>query len=314
MVENMMADNMTSDKRRNRLKPGSIARIVTVNMITTMIFFLCLSLLLGLGGWQLRRGFEKAAIEKLRANADYQYITLDRAPPNWSSLAYRRVRLEGDWLGAHDADHDAGYNQDKTFLLANRIHRARLGYEVFSPFRLAADGALLLVNRGWIDHAAIDTLRTSLTQIARHDAGHVAGHVVIMGELYLPTKGFTLGSVYDAQSSAAQLTKQSSKQSALPKVINYLDIPALSTILGSALQPAVVALDAQSRGAFVRIWQPYTMHATRHYAYAAQWWGLAVTLAVFGVIWWRQRQPSRQQQPQPSLQHQSAHNRRPGTR
>lgn len=228
-----------------------------------VVFFLSLSLLLSLGGWQWRRGLEKAAIEKLLEDSDNeygrQYITLDRAPPNWSELAYRQVRLEGGWRAG------------RGFLLANRIHRGRPGYEVFSPFRLAGDGATLLVNRGWIDRAGASATNTLTTDLPDH-----AG---IKGQLYLPKKGFTLGPAYN---------EQPDDPPAWPKVIQYFDGAALSAALGTALQPAALALDADHPGAFARIWQAYTMTATRHYAYAAQWWGLAVTLVVFGMIWRRQ--------------------------
>lgn len=222
-----------------------------------VVFLLSLSLLVALGGWQWHRGLEKAAIEKLLARSSHQYITIDRAPPNWRDLAYRRVRLEGDW------------QTGRVFLLANRIHRSRPGYEVFSPFRLAGDGATLLVNRGWIESATTDTPQTSLLD----DAGAT-------GQLYLPNKGFALGPAYDDQPSAGAPQ--------WPKVIQYLDAAALSAALGTALQPVALVLDPDHPAAFVRIWQAYAMNATRHFAYAAQWWGLAATLLVFGVIWRRQ--------------------------
>ena len=99
------------------------------------------------------------------------------------------------------------------------------------------------------------------------------------GQLYLPKKGFTLGRAYNEQPDAPP---------AWPRVIQYFDAPALSAALGTALQPAALALDSNHPAAFARIWQAYTMTATRHYAYAAQWWGLAITLIVFGIIWRRQ--------------------------
>ena len=258
---------------RNRRKPSGNPSVVVY-----VVFFLSLSLLLSLGGWQWHRGLEKAAIEKLletqKNPAQNQYTTIDRAPPNWSDLAYRQVRLEGGWR----TDRPKG-----EFLLANRIHRGRLGYEVFSPFQLAGDGATLLVNRGWIERAdasATNTLTTPSTTPPTTDVPeHAGSHVEVGGQLYLPKKGFTLGRAYNEQPDAPP---------AWPRVIQYFDAAALSAALGTALQPAALALDSNHPAAFVRIWQAYTMTATRHYAYAAQWWGLAITLIVFGIIWRRQ--------------------------
>ncbi len=238
---------------------GSAVR--SQSAVVYVVFFMSLLLLLSLGGWQWRRGVEKAAIEALLESplSQYsQYITLDRSPPNWSDIAYRQVRLEGEWRTA------------PVFLLANRIHRGQPGYEVLSPFRLAGDGSTLLVNRGWsshTDHAPSAGLRQP--------------PAVVTGQLYLPQKGVVLGPAHTAQPDDPPQQ---------PTVIQYFDAPALSALLGGALQPAVVALDANHPRAFERTWQPYAMNATRHFGYAAQWWGLAATLLVFGFIWRRQAQ------------------------
>ncbi|MGR3913235.1 MAG: SURF1 family protein [Gammaproteobacteria bacterium] len=217
------------------------------------LFFICLSLLLSLGIWQGRRGLEKAADERARASP--HYITLERAPPDWRGIEHRRVRMRGDWLAP-------------VFLLDNRVHRGRLGYEVLALFQLAGDRAMLLVNRGWVGRA--DAPGVAAVRAPAH----------VMGELRLPEKGFTLGPAYRAQPG-------------WPKVIQYFDAAALSAVLAredgvdSALQPAVLALDAAHPAAFARISRPREFGAARHFGYAVQWWGLAATLLVFGVIWRR---------------------------
>ncbi len=221
-------------------------------VVVYVLFLAGLLLLLSLGGWQWRRGVEKAAVEAVLEDAvGGDYITFNHAPANWRRVAYRPVRLRGRWLG------------QKHFLLANRVHRGRAGHEVFTPFQLAGDGAVLLVNRGWV--GADDEISDGV--------GDEVG-----GQLYLPEKGFTLGAAY---------VPPSTDQPPWPKVIQYFDAPALSAVLGVELQPAVVALDANHPGGFVRIWRGLAMTSTRHFGYAVQWWGLAATLLVFGVIWRR---------------------------
>jgi len=220
-----------------------------------ILFFAALVLLLSLGNWQWRRGAEKAAIEAQLERG--HYITLDRAPPDWNAVAWRRVRLEGAWLAG------------PVFLLANRIHRGRPGYEVFSPFQLAGDRATLLVNRGWLD-ASDPAVRDRAAPAGLHDAGAAAS-----GRLYLPQKGFTLGA---AHSPAAPRPGGA-------EVFQYFDAAAWSEVFGSELQPAAVALDAGHPRAFERIWRAAAVPSARHFGYAVQWWGLAATLLVFGVIW-----------------------------
>lgn len=223
-----------------------------------LIFMLGLLLLLTLGGWQWQRGMEKSAIEAILESTTDHHITIDRTPPNWSELAWRQVRLQGRW------------QQDNTFLLANRIHQGQLGYEAYTPFQLAGDQTILLINRGWIEQTA-----TAATQLPQTDQPTPPS-----GRLHIPQKGFTLGAAYR-------------EQPGWPKVAQYFDAPALSAALGRELQPAVVALDRHHPAALTPIWQPRTTPAARHFAYAVQWWGLAITLTIFGLIWRRRARHNR---------------------
>ena len=212
-------------------------------------------MLLGLGVWQWQRGAAKSAIAHRLANNEHSII-VRRAPSNWSQLAYRHVELHGRW------------NTARTFLLANRVRGGRLGYEVFSPYHLAGDGASVLINRGWIDAHKV-------TPGATDDWLQNSARAPAAGILYLPQKGFTLGPAYHRTADA------------WPLKIQYMDIPALATALGAPLQPAAVALAAHHSAAFAPIWRATASPAARHYAYAAQWWGLALTLLIFGGVWLR---------------------------
>ncbi len=240
-----------------------------------LIFMLGLLLLLTLGGWQWQRGIEKSAIESVLESTNDHYITIDRTPPDWSELAWRQVRLQGHW------------QQDNTFLLANRIHRGRIGYEAYTPFQLAGDQTILLINRGWIDQTAA-TANTAATQLPQTDQPTPPS-----GRLHIPQKGFTLGAAYR-------------EQPGWPKVAQYFDAPALSAALGRELQPAVVNLDRHHPAALTPIWQPRTTPAARHFAYAVQWWGLAITLTIFGLIWRRRaghNRRARHRAAQPTTEH-----------
>lgn len=235
--------------------------------VAYLLFFAALAILLSLGGWQWRRGIEKTTVEAQLARADS--ITLARAPGDWNSVAWRRARLQGAWVAGAD------------FLLANRIHRGRAGYEVFSAFRLAGDGATLLINRGWV---AADAADSSVGVAA-------AAGATVSGRLYLPQKGFTLGPAHDPAAA----------RPGAPKVFQYFDPAAMSAVFGGELQPAALALDAAHPAAFTVIWQPSTVPAARHYGYAVQWWGLAATLVVFGIVWYRRgRRQRRGEEPSPA--------------
>ncbi len=223
-------------------------------------YFSCLSILVSLGIWQVARGLHKAEIEDLSGLSAGQVLQNRDMPEDLSSLDYVRVVLRGTMDHAH------------AFYLDNRVYRGRVGYEVFVPFTVDQADFSLLVNRGWV---------------AKDRSGQVAEMAIqpsrireISGHLYHPETGFALGPAF-------------TEPDRWPVTVQYLDFPAQSELLGVDLRPVVLVLDEDAPDALQRIWQPYVMDAARHYGYAAQWWGLALVLVVFGLIW---RRIARQQE------------------
>ncbi|MGI9316924.1 MAG: SURF1 family cytochrome oxidase biogenesis protein, partial [bacterium] len=94
------------------------------------------------------------------------------------------------------------------------------------------------------------------------------------GQLYMPQMGFTIGQTFIGNVS-------------WPLVILYYDFEALSEAVEYRLAPAVLVLDSDHADGFIRTWQPSIIPASRHYGYAVQWWGLTLTLLIFGLIWRR---------------------------
>ena len=60
------------------------------------------------------------------------------------------------------------------------------------------------------------------------------------------------------------------------KVLNFLD-------KGMSLNPVVIQLSVDSPGAFEPIWKPALFRASRHFGYAAQWFGLSLVLLILYV-------------------------------
>src|SRR3974390_1575293 len=102
--------------------------------MTLLTVVLCLAFV-ALGRWQWRRGEHRAAEWAAFARG------ADRALPDPGDLTalprFQRIRVSGQL----DAEHQ--------FLLDNRTHAGRAGYEVLTPLSLA-DGRVLLVDRGWV--------------------------------------------------------------------------------------------------------------------------------------------------------------------
>ena len=216
------------------------------------LFSFCLGLLLFLGTWQLNLGLEKQRLENdLSAQSD-QYTRLSSRPATWNKLQHQLVRLKGQW------------QPSVGFLMANRVYRSQVGYEAYNPFILG-DDTIILVNRGWV---AMNVDAQSLL-VERNEETWIQGH------LYLPESGFTLG-------------KSVEESTLWPRVMQYFDKDQLSDALGQEIDEVVMVLDSEHPLAEVRIWKPLAMKSERHFGYAFQWWGLALTLIIFGFIWKKQ--------------------------
>ena len=75
-----------------------------------------------------------------------------------------------------------------------------------------------------------------------------------------------------------------------PKVTSFPTLDELSAALGERIEPWMLLLDPAIPDGFVRDWQPPGLSPLRHWSYAIQWWGFAVTLGVIWVIMSLRRQ------------------------
>jgi len=240
-----MNDDATGRGSRNIISGKAVAGYV--------LFVSGVALLFTLGCWQLFRGLEKADLQEQLARGATRMISLEAAPEDWNTLQFSTVTLRGKWLA------------DRTLLMENRLVSGRPGVEVLTPFALAGDGSILLVNRGWLAKPGID-------QYAAVPPPRNAQ--AVEGQITLPRKGFTLGQTYQQPVS-------------WPLPILYYDFSALAEAIGTPIQPASLVLSSSSPHSFQRIWAATNMPPSRHYGYAAQWWGLTLTLLVFGIVWRR---------------------------
>lgn len=223
-----------------------------VKLFFIIVYALGLILLLGLGGWQVARGLEKQNLQGQVAQKSQSKL-LSASPANWIELNYQNAELQGHWLPS------------KSLLLDNRVYKGRVGYELLNPFRLQ-DGSVLLVNQGWIEKAKLSDALVSAAKAPLEK---------VIGQLYLPEKGFTLGEAM-------------SDQHAWPRIIQYYDFLAISNALGEPVQPVIAVTEPAQQSGRIKIWSPYVVNPSRHFGYAFQWWGLAAVFIVFGVIWFRQ--------------------------
>jgi len=215
---------------------------------TVATLLLC-ALFIRLGVWQWHKGIERQEEWSRFARGADRVIALDERAVGDVPL-YQRVSVTGRLDGAHQ------------FLLDNRTHRGRAGYEVLTPLR-RAEAAVLLIDRGWVPFSGT---RTSLPDVSLQ----AAAPVTLSGRIaQLPSPGLASG-------RAAPEAR-----AAWPKLTSYPSVAELSAALGTPLAARIVLLDPQAPFGYLRDWQPPGMAPFRHLAYAIQWWCFA-TLALIG--------------------------------
>jgi surfeit locus 1 family protein len=223
--------------------------------MTALAIVLC-ALFVSLGRWQWHRGIEKQAL--------------------WAAFA--RGSDTPRPIGARDVDDlprfarvtVAGrYDVTRQFLLDNRTHDGRAGYEALTPLSLD-DGLTLLVDRGWLPFSGF---RDRLPDLRFETADAVS----VTGRLdELPTGGLASGHAAPPGGPA------------WPKLTSYPTREELGTALGRPVAKRVLLLDREAPFGYLREWQPPGLPPARHFAYAVQWWALAALAAgLYLFLNWR---------------------------
>ncbi len=222
--------------------------VFTLSLIPTVVFLALVYLLIHLGFWQLERAHFKQKLEhefkqqQPLAAQDFKAATI--------YPAFTKVKLNGYYDNTH------------TFLLDNSILNHRVGFQVVTAVRTAPSAELILVDRGWV---AGSTNRQDLPKIPS-----VLGLQPIKGLiLNFPNKGFVLA--------------EQKPSTTWPQLVERLKRSELEALLKQPLNPQIIRLNAGEHGAFLNNpSQQNTLPAQRHYAYAFQWFALALTLV---IIW-----------------------------
>lgn len=212
-----------------------------------------LTLLIYLGCWQLQRAAEKKHL--LQAQAQLARLAPSLWRPGMSlPKQYQPLTVTGVYL-------------PMTLLMDNQHYQHQLGYQVLTPL-LMKDDSLILIDRGWI---AGDTNRQNMPVIAS-----LSEKATISGQAYFPSsKGFLLGAPVEKKSEALM-------------IIERIDPKLFSQLLHKSVYPFIIRLDNKQAHGFIRDWPVVSMPPERHYAYALQWFAMAlVVLILFIVLNWQ---------------------------
>lgn len=217
----------------------------------TLLVLLLLPVLLRLGFWQLSREGEKrelqALYEQRLAGAPVPIGNLDPQ----ADLQYQPVTLQGS------------FDNERYFLLDNRVHRGRVGFEAIVPF-VTGSGQLVFINRGWLPSTG--------------DREHLPAVEAVAGELQLE------GTVHVPLGEALVLG-ESKPGASWPKLVQQADSTAALTALWNAdtrLQvfPWTVRLAATSPAVLERNWTVVNTGPEKHRGYAVQWFAMALALVL----------------------------------
>lgn len=220
----------------------------TPGLLPTLVTVALLSLLFGLGKWQLDRAAWKQALIDRELEISHQ-----------SPQPLLDVLASGGVLDFRPVVASGRYDLDRQLLLDNRIHQGRPGYQVLTPLRLDATNNIVLVNRGWLP---LGRSRAELPALPGPD-----GVIPVSGTLArLPEKIFRLGDAEEPMSG-------------WPQVIQHVEISTIEQRLGTAILPVILQLGSEQPHGFSRDWKPvYGVGPEKHTAYAMQWFTLALVL------------------------------------
>ncbi len=217
----------------------------------TLVTLVLLGVFVSLGRWQWQRGEDKQTVwAEFQRDAPAAAIEggIDELP------RFTRIELRGHFEPAHQ------------FLLDNRSHRGRPGYEVLTVF-VTDSGYRLLVNRGWVPFTGFRDQLPDVSMSATAD-------VTITGRVEeLPVSGLASGRAPPEQGAS------------WPKLTSFPAHEQLQAALGERIARRILLLDAQAPAGYLREWQPPGLDPSRHFSYAIQWWGFATVLLVlyFGL-------------------------------
>ncbi|GAB3111032.1 SURF1 family protein [Aestuariicella hydrocarbonica] len=208
-----------------------------------------LPMLIRLGFWQLERGEEKRL---LQADIQQQQALPALPTPDFSQLqSIDRLRYRFIETTGH-------FDPSRYWLVDNKVLQGKVGYEVIAPF-VDIHGAVLLVNRGWIE---APPLREHLPAVTIPK-----GLLSVRGRLNLA----------EPNSMIREVEQQSDQW---PIRIQQLNIPRAEQQLGREVFDWALQLQPDSPAALTVMWRDVNVSVAKHQGYALQWFAMSGALLI----------------------------------
>jgi len=255
--------------------------------MTGLTVALCL-LFLSLGRWQWGRAEQKRELWAQFDRGGGEVVSLGTRGTT-ELPRYTRVRVEGRW------------EPRRQFLLDNRTHDGRAGYEVLTPLWLD-DGRVVLVNRGWVPFGGyrdrLPDVSADFADLVATTSGAATARVAVLGRLdELPSAGLAGGraaprlegpwprvTAYPrptelAASLGVAPPPDAAASAAVAVTRGRTDAGAARPVgMAPRLERRLLLLDAQEPRGYVRDWKPGGRGPEQNWSYAIQWWSFGVVL------------------------------------
>ena len=222
---------MTKFKLTDQIQENKLLASFSIFFVIVFVF---------LGVWQIERAAHKEGLlQAFNAEQESPPIRLTSQSPDWS-----RVFVDGI------------FDSSRQILIDNQIHKGKVGYKIFTPFRFD-DNKIVLVDRGWI---AQGQSRSDLPQL-----NILEKKSRIIATVTSPEQGVLAGSEL--------LTNE------WPRVSQTKAVEVIASAFKEPILDIVLVLDPGSSQIteFIQI-KPFAITPVKHYGYAMQWFTMSIVL------------------------------------
>lgn len=222
---------MTKFKLKDQIQENKLLTSFSIFFVIVFVF---------LGVWQIERAAHKEGLlQAFNAEQESPPIRLTSQSPDWS-----RVFVDGI------------FDSSRQILIDNQIHKGKVGYKIFTPFRFD-DNKIVLVDRGWI---AQGQSRSDLPQLKILEKKSR-----IIATVTSPEQGVLAGSEL--------LTNE------WPRVSQTKAVEVIALAFKEPILDIVLVLDPGSSQIteFIQI-KPFAITPVKHYGYAMQWFTMSIVL------------------------------------
>jgi cytochrome oxidase assembly protein ShyY1 len=238
--------------------------LITKRIVATVSALLVIAIACAAGIWQVKRAEGKIALAaNLLARQQMPILNANSGPLALEDASERRMIARGQYI------------PEAAIWLDNRprpipptgSNTSQSGFYLMMPLRLEGREEMIWINRGWAprnneNRESLPPVKTPVNVV--NVEGIVFAH---------PGKVYSLG-----ESKAAIDTSK-------PRIEQNFDLAVEGKLRGWAQNPFILReVDTAIDDGLLREWAPPTTGVDRHYAYAFQWFALAVSGFLFWLI------------------------------